>query len=96
MKTASVIPLPGAVIRKPHQGEPCNGCGLCCHLEVCGIGEEAFPGAVAPCPGLVRQNGTDRCAVMLAEQQSGLEPLIQRALGAGLGCGMQDPADRES
>ena len=75
---------------KPAFGSPCNGCGLCCKMEVCGIGQSVFPGATAPCPGL-RFNGTAyRCAVVEAEAASGLPTLIADALGIGKGCCSDD------
>lgn len=30
---ANIIKLP-----KPKIGEPCNGCGLCCHIQICNTG----------------------------------------------------------
>lgn len=31
-----------ALEHKPKYGDPCNQCGLCCMLEVCGIGKIVF------------------------------------------------------
>lgn len=76
---------------KPRQGEACNGCGLCCHVELCLAGVLAFPEAEAPCPGLLFANGRTYCKLVLAEQTNpALDPLIQRGLGIGLGCSMPD------
>lgn len=30
---------PFSVIAKPKKGSPCNGCGWCCHEEICAIGK---------------------------------------------------------
>lgn len=75
---------------KPRHGEPCNGCGLCCAAEVCEIGQMAFPGASAPCPGMLFDEGRFHCKLVLTEQMAGMEPLIARALGIGKGCDADD------
>lgn len=77
-------------IQKPKFTEPCNGCGLCCQLELCHLALIVFPAAEAPCPGLVEHEGRHRCALVLAERTSGAEPLLQRALGIDTGCSMTD------
>jgi hypothetical protein len=84
---------------KPRKGEPCNGCGWCCHHEVCSIGQLAFPGSAAPCPGIVYQDGAVRCAIVLMEIKAieiepSIEPLIQRSLGTGCGCDADDPEEQ--
>lgn len=58
---------------KPKIGEKCNGCGLCCMMQVCMNGAyvqrlvnalgETIPG---PCPALVRNNdGSYACGIVL-------------------------------
>lgn len=85
---ASDIPLPV----KPIEGEKCNGCGFCCSVVVCEIGREAFPGAVAPCPGMVVNHTLGRidCILVATEIKYKTEPLIQAALGIGKGCCCSD------
>lgn len=85
-----IIPISFGPI-KPAQGAPCNGCGWCCHEEVCQAGQIAYSTTEAPCPGIILRDGIVRCEVVLAEQRAlaaGLvaESLIQRGLGIGLGC----------
>jgi len=77
---------------KPKYGSPCNGCGLCCALELCHVAELAFPGASAPCPALKLTGDGKRtyCQMMAIEEAAGMTPMIKHALGAGLGCSMQD------
>lgn len=77
---------------KPREGDRCNGCGICCALEICPAGKIAFPGAVAPCPALkLAPNGSRTfCQLVMAEVVFGLEPMLQKALGIGLGCSMTD------
>jgi hypothetical protein len=75
---------------KPAYGAPCNGCGFCCAAQVCAIGRVAFPGAAAPCPGMLFDEGRFRCKVVLVEKAAGMEPLIATALGIGKGCDSDD------
>ena len=75
---------------KPAKGSPCNGCGLCCSVEVCGIGKVAFPGARAPCPAVAFDDGRFICKLVAVEKMAGMEPLIARALGIGRGCDADD------
>jgi hypothetical protein len=37
---------------KPPHGEPCNGCGECCRLELCPLGAVLFDTWRGPCPAL--------------------------------------------
>lgn len=77
---------------KPRFGSPCNGCGLCCALEICSIGEKVFPGAGAPCPALKITEDRRRtyCELVAIEKIHGLKPIIATALGVGLGCDAGD------
>ena len=79
------------VREKPLFGMPCNGCGLCCQMEICAIGMMAFPKATAPCPALRFAGSNFRCAIVEAEASTGAEPLIAAALGIGRGCCSDDP-----
>lgn len=76
---------------KPRHREPCNGCGLCCHIELCDVALAAFAdGTEAPCPAMTFEAGRVRCAFVLAEERSGLDKLLARGLGIGKGCSMPD------
>lgn len=59
-------------LTKPAIGEPCNGCGLCCKVQVCRNGAyvlglvdilgDTVPG---PCPALISKNdGSFTCGVV--------------------------------
>ena len=37
---------------KPAEGQPCNGCGVCCALETCPVARLRFMKTVGPCPAL--------------------------------------------
>ena len=84
-----VLPIMPA---KPAFRAPCNGCGICCAKEICPAGVIAFPDAVAPCPALKITEDRSRtyCKLVATEIMAGLEPIIQKALGIGEGCTMED------
>ena len=75
---------------KPREGAPCNGCGMCCALEVCEIGRRALPGATAPCPIMAHDGKRIVCRLVVLEADAGLVPLIAMALGIGKGCCASD------
>lgn len=77
---------------KPKFKEPCNGCGLCCAIEVCHAGKLVFGDIEGPCPALAMSRDRTRvvCSFVEVEIESGLEPILQRSLGIGLGCSMED------
>lgn len=76
---------------KPPFGMPCNGCGLCCQMEICAIGAVAFPKAAAPCPALRFTGSNFRCSIVETEAAAGMDPVIADALGIGRGCCSDDP-----
>jgi Fe-S-cluster containining protein len=80
------MPLPA----KPKYTEPCNHCGQCCAQALCSVAELAFPGEQAPCRALSITDGKAMCSLVVAEELTGLDKLISRALGIGCGCSMQD------
>ncbi len=71
---------------KPADGEPCNGCGLCCAAELCQAGEMAFGDVPAPCPGMSFREGRFWCKLVETERAAGMEPIIENSLGIGAGC----------
>lgn len=77
---------------KPKYGSACNGCGLCCAIELCVAGKLAFPGASAPCPALKLRGDckSTYCQLVAIEIAAGLTPMLQNALGIGKGCSMND------
>lgn len=76
---------------KPKFGEACNGCGLCCIMEVCVAGKIVFGDAAeGPCPALIRQGDKWRCGIILMEKAARLEPITANTLGIGCGCSMTD------
>lgn len=77
---------------KPEVGSPCNGCGLCCHVQVCMIGQYVYdlPPTAAPCPAIRYIDGQVRCGVVMDEiAEKGEEnSMAAKALNIGRGCFM--------
>ena len=77
------------MLQPPKTHEPCNGCGWCCRMELCGLAEEIygkrFP---APCPAIVERDGRSWCGVV--EEAARLNPAFAShyafTLGFGVGC----------
>ncbi len=96
--------------RKPKFWEPCNGCGNCCHAQVCPTGVQFLDiEHDQPCPA-VRWDGTkyrcglitDPVAVLGLPLFAGREEHLNKHLsaifeiliGSGQGCGMDDSISR--
>lgn len=92
---------------KPAIGEPCNGCGLCCRIRVCGAGSHAL-GLVerygervdGPCPALMPDGNGWACGLVKRPKDyidsprgvTMLRDAVKILIGAGAGC---DEADDE-
>lgn len=88
-ETAKVLVCSG-LPPKARYAEACNGCGLCCTLQLCPVAVAAFGPGPGPCPALFRVGDMARCLVVTTEIDFKLEPKVQLALGIGMGCGMRD------
>lgn len=75
---------------KPPFASPCNHCGRCCAEQLCELGQLAFPGASAPCPGLDVREDVALCSLVITEAAAGMEPMLAKSLGIGCGCSMAD------
>jgi hypothetical protein len=81
-----MIELP--YLTKPRRSEPCNGCGLCCQVQVCDIGQQLFNVSdKGPCPGLIYRDGRTYCGPAMGHKAG---PIISRMLGIGRGCCSDD------
>ena len=49
---AQIIHLQRNAPAKPAEGQPCNGCGVCCALETCPAARLRFLQTEGPCPAL--------------------------------------------
>ena len=95
-ETIYLPPFPTPV--KPKRGEPCNGCGWCCHEEICFFGK-AFLGVEepkntflrGPCPLIDYKDGRVFCGLVVAEERMKLEAVLKKGLGIGEGCDADDP-----
>ena len=75
-----------AMPEKPKFGDPCNGCGFCCAVELCSVAEMIFDDNTLPCPLLSFHDGRSWCKLVETEKIGKMEPLIADTLGIGLGC----------
>lgn len=94
----SIIHLQRAAPNKPPEGQPCNGCGICCALETCPAGRLRFWQKAGPCPALEWSATAARyhCGLLLhpGNYLRGLpqvaEKLVSwffaRSIAAGKGC----------
>jgi len=83
---------------KPAEGQPCNGCGVCCALETCPAGRLRFLQATGPCPALEWSDSEARylCGMLVnSGKYLGWLPnagipiarrLLARWIAAGKGC----------
>lgn len=61
------------ILHKPKIGEKCNGCGLCCMIQVCrngayvqGLVKQLGETIAGPCPALIdERDGTFSCEIVL-------------------------------
>ena len=92
------IHLHRAAPEKPAEGQPCNGCGVCCALETCPAGRLRFLQKQGPCPALEWSAGETRYRCGLLTRPGhylGWLPrsaemlarrLLSRWIAAGQGC----------
>jgi hypothetical protein len=93
-----VIQLHRQAPPKPTEGEPCNGCGICCTLETCPAGRLRFLQKAGPCPALewVTPENRYHCGLLTRPSHylrwlpHATEPIFRRLfirwIAAGKGC----------
>lgn len=92
-----IIHLHRSAPLKPLEGEPCNGCGVCCALETCPAARLRFLQGHGPCPALTWQadEARYRCGLLLQPThylgglplpEGLLKKLFARWIAAGRGC----------
>lgn len=89
-------------IEKPPIGAPCNACGLCCQIQVCGTGSYALGLTLelgervkGPCPALERTSKGYECGVILRPKHylphnprsvTAIRNAMMLCIGYGIGC----------
>jgi len=93
-----LIHLHRAAPTKPAEGQPCNGCGVCCALETCPAARLRFWQKRGPCPALEWSAGQSRyqCGLLIrpahylralpASAENLARRLFGRWIAAGIGC----------
>jgi hypothetical protein len=93
---------------KPLEGQPCNGCGVCCALETCPAARLRFWQQAGPCPALRWSDQAARyyCGLLLEPGRylsflpQGWAPsasaLIARWIAADQGCDCSADIDTPS
>lgn len=93
-----IIHLRRSAPDKPAEGEPCNGCGICCALETCPAGRLRFLQKQGPCPALEWSAPESRyhCGLLVRPKhylgwlpkttESFTRKLLTRWIVAGSGC----------
>jgi len=92
------IRLHRAAPAKPAEGQPCNGCGVCCALETCPAARLRFRQSAGQCPALEwsTEQSRYRCGLLVRpDHYLGWLPavgerlasrLFARWIAAGKGC----------
>lgn len=93
-----IIHLHRSAPAKPAEGQPCNGCGVCCALETCPAARLRFRQKNGPCPALEWSETETRyhCGLLLRptyyfgwlpRRAEGISRrLLARWIASGIGC----------
>ena len=85
--------------KKPPEGTACNGCGLCCAVQLCPLAVEFIVDAAAPCPAMEFADGRFWCGLARRPSRyfgipvSGtrlIRALVHAELSIGEGCDASD------
>ncbi|MBL8360559.1 MAG: hypothetical protein JNN18_08700 [Rubrivivax sp.] len=90
----TVVWLQPAAPRKPAEGAPCNGCGLCCAAEPCPLGILLTRRLRGRCAALTWDEAAMRyhCGAV-TRSPAPLRRLVLRWIGAAQGCDSSLAAD---
>jgi hypothetical protein len=91
-----VIHIHPAAPPKPAEGQPCNGCGVCCAAEPCPVGMVVSRRRTGACRALVWSDDASRylCGLIAEPQRfvratwlaGVVSRLARRFVAAGIGC----------
>ncbi|TBO30214.1 hypothetical protein EYS42_10980 [Aquabacterium lacunae] len=90
--THQVIHIHPDAPRKPAEGQPCNGCGVCCLAEPCPVGMVISRKRVGACTALQwhEAEGRYRCGLLMRPARWPWQRLARawaaRVISAGSGC----------
>ncbi|MBI1891103.1 MAG: hypothetical protein HYS18_10680 [Burkholderiales bacterium] len=73
---------------KPRVGMPCNGCGVCCMVELCPLARLRFLRFKGPCPALRwrEEDGRYVCGMLADARHPLIRLWVRRYIAAGIGC----------
>ena len=86
-------------LEKPAWSEPCNGCGMCCTVEPCGLGVALLGAKKGPCPAMEWDDRRFRCGLVVRpsaylgtdrKKDMAYGTFHARMLGIGKGCDSDD------
>ena len=92
----------GVILPKPRKGDNCNGCGMCCTVEPCGLARELLQCREGPCVALEREAGRTFCGLVRRpvhyplnqdappSATGALQVHLASMLGIGRGCDSDD------
>lgn len=97
---AQVIHIHPEAPAKPPEGQPCNGCGVCCLAEPCPVGVLVSRRTKGACKALVWSDsaGRYRCGLLGQDDGAGAggrlgragrwlwRRWVRRVIAAGIGC----------
>ena len=81
-----VIHIHPAAPAKPAEGQPCNGCGVCCLAEPCPVGILVSFRRHGACKALRWSDEQTRYVCGLMARPGLLRRIIGRWIAAGIGC----------
>jgi len=97
MAEHTVIYIHAEAPAKPQPGAACNGCGVCCTVELCPLAQLRYWRKIGPCPSLrwLAKEKRYGCGMLLEARFSWIRRWIYRSIAAGQGCDSQiDPSER--
>lgn len=88
MRKRETIQIHAAAPDKPLPGAPCNGCGVCCQVELCPLGILRYFRRAGPCPALhwVADVKHYRCGLLEKSRNPLVRWWVKRFIAAGNGC----------